>query len=144
MAGLSTFSQRSQIFIPTRTSNLAMRIPISADMPQAGDIVLAAFPFTDLSGTKRRPRVVLAAAESAGDFVFAFITTEPSARFPRFGVAVDPTHPSWKQARLKAPSVVRTDKLCTLNTSVIVGRLGVLPPDLLELVRSHLKRLFSL
>ena len=112
-------------------------------MPQVGDIVLAAFPFTDLSGTKRRPCVVLAAAESPGDFVFAFITTEPSARFPRFGIAVEPTHPSWRQTRLKASSVVRTDKLCTLNTRVITGRLGVLPPDLLIAIQARLKTLFS-
>jgi mRNA interferase MazF len=113
-------------------------------MPQVGDIVLAAFPFTDLSGTKRRPCVVLAEAESPGDFVFAFITTESAGRFPRFGVAVEPTHPSWDRTRLKAPSVVRADKLCTLNTRVITGRLGVLPRDLLNEIRAHLKILFSL
>jgi mRNA interferase MazF len=113
-------------------------------MPQVGDIVLAAFPFTDLSGTKRRPCVVLAEAESSGDFVFAFITTEPPTKFPRFGVLVEPAHPSWRRTRLKAPSVVRTDKLCTLNTRVITGRLGVLPPDLLDAIRIRLKTLFSM
>ena len=113
-------------------------------MPQVGDIVLAAFPFTDLSATKRRPCVVLATAESPGDFVFAFITTEPPAKFPRFGVAVEPAHPFWKRTRLKASSVVRIDKLCTLNTCVITGRLGVLPPDLLDTIRVRLKSLFSI
>ena len=113
-------------------------------MPRIGDIVLAAFPFTDLSGTKRRPCVVLGAAESANDFVVAFISTQPSAKFPRFGVAIEPTHPRWGQTRLKAPSVVRIDKLCTLNTQVIVGRLGIMPADLLDLIRSRLGTLFNI
>jgi mRNA interferase MazF len=113
-------------------------------MPQAGDIVLAAFPFTDLSGTKRRPCVVLATAESPGDFVVAFITSEPLAGFPRFGIAIDPTHPSWSRTHLKAASVVRTDKLCTLNTRVITGRLGILPADLLNAIPARLKTLFNI
>ena len=113
-------------------------------MPQIGDIVLAAFPFTDLSGQKRRPCVILETAESLGDFVVAFITTEPAARFPAFGVAVDQTHPSWSRTRLKAASVVRTAKLCTLNTRVISGRLGILPSDVLNAVRVRLKALFSI
>ncbi len=73
----------------------------------------------------------------------AFITSE-AAGFPRFGVAIEPTHPSWNHTRLKVPSVVRADKLCTLNTRVITGRLGVLPQDLLDEIRAHLKALFRL
>ncbi|MCW5559103.1 MAG: type II toxin-antitoxin system PemK/MazF family toxin [Verrucomicrobiae bacterium] len=113
-------------------------------MAQPGDIALAVFPFTDLSGAKRRPCVVLASAESPGDFIVAFITTGTPARFPRFGVSVAPSHPDWKQTRLKQPSVIRADKLCTLNTRVISGRLGVLPKDLLDAVRQQLKSLLHL
>jgi hypothetical protein len=93
-------------------------------MPQVGDIVLAAFPVTDLSATKRRLCVVLATADSPGDFVLAFITTEPPAKFPRFGVAVEPNHPSWKRTRLKAPSVLRSCELTSFALSTPVSSPG--------------------
>lgn len=113
-------------------------------MLQPGDIVLAAFPFTDLSGARRRPCVVLAAAESPGDFVVAFVTTGAPARFPKFGVLVTPLHPDWQQTRLKLPSVIRVDRLCTLNSSVVSGRLGVLSEALHDAVRQQAKLLFGL
>lgn len=113
-------------------------------MPQPGDIVLAAFPFTDLTGSKRRPCVILAVAESQGDFIVAFITTGAPARFLRFGVPVLPTHSGRKQARLKLPSAIRADRLCTLNTRIISGRLGVLSAELQNAVRQQLKSLFGL
>ena len=113
-------------------------------MPQPGDIVLAVFPFTDLSDAKRRPCVVLATAESPGDFIVAFITTGAPARFPRFGVLVDPSHPDWKLTKLKCPSVIRADRLCTLNTKVMSGRIGVLSEDLRHAVRQQLNELFRL
>ena len=113
-------------------------------MPLPGEIVLAAFPFTDLSRAKRRPCVVLAAAESPGDFIVAFVTSGAPARFPRFGVPITPSDPGWAQSRPKAHSVIRTDRLCTLHSKVISGRDGVLSGELMTAVREQLKRIFSL
>jgi len=39
-----------------------------------GDILLITFPFTDLSGTKLRPAVIL--AETGSDVTVSFITTQ--------------------------------------------------------------------
>ena len=36
-----------------------------------GDIVLAAFPFSDLSSTKRRPAVIVGANVALGEFTLA-------------------------------------------------------------------------
>src|SRR5687768_17505024 len=98
-------------------------------MPRVGEIVLSAFPFSDLTGSKRRPCAVLAEAESQNDFVVAFITSAAPSRFSRFGVQIDPSHANWRMTRLKSPSMIRVDRLCTLNAKLFSGRVGVLPPD---------------
>ena len=111
---------------------------------RAGDIVLAAFPFTDLSSSKRRPCIILADTDSPGDFVVAFVTTGNPERFPRFGIRIDPTHPDWAQTKLKAPSVIRVDRLCTLNSRIISGKLGSLSAALRSDLSIQLRTLFQL
>jgi mRNA interferase MazF len=112
-------------------------------MFQPGEIVIAAFPFSSLTGIKRRPCLVLAAGDTANDFIVAFITkTLTAARLPS-GLLVANGHPAWKQTGLKAASVIRADKLVTLNDSVISGAIGLLPADLLAAVRGKLKHLLQ-
>jgi len=111
---------------------------------RAGDIVLAAFPFTDLSSSKRRPCVTLADTDTPGDFIVAFVTTGHPGRFPRFGFAIDASHPDWTQTRLKAPSVIRVDRLCTINRRIISGRLGSLSPSLIFDLKVQLRSIFKL
>ncbi len=113
-------------------------------MFQPGEIVIAAFPFSSLAGVKRRPCVVLAAGDTVNDFVVAFITTSTPAAKLGSAIVIDPAHPAWKQTGLKAFSVIRADKLVTLNDSVISGAIGVLPSDLLVDVRVKLKSLFQI
>jgi len=106
-----------------------------------GEIVIAAFPFTTLTGAKRRPCLVLAAGDSSGDFLVAFITSNLDwSRLPS-ATSVVPAHPGWRQTGLKVASVVRADKLVTLSDAVIAGAIGSLPQDLLDDIRFKLKRL---
>lgn len=42
---------------------------------QRGDIVIATFPFTNLSGSKRRPALVLATIIPNADSILAFISS---------------------------------------------------------------------
>jgi mRNA interferase MazF len=112
-------------------------------MYKPGDIVLALFPFTDLSASKRRPCVILALSETPGDLIVAFVTTGHPARFPRFGIAVDPTHLDWKQTRLKAASVIRLDRIATINNSITSGRLGAFSSPL-RIGKTILKVVFGI
>ena len=110
-------------------------------MFQPGEIVLAAFPFTDLTTSKRRPCLVLARCDSPDDFIVAFITSSPAARPSAHSITVDPTPPEWRGTGLRRPSLIRVDKLTTLHTSVISGAIGILPDGLMRLVRDKIRRL---
>jgi len=110
-------------------------------MFQPGEIVHAAFPFTDLSSNKRRPCLVLAQCDSPDDFLVAFITSAPTAPASTRTVAVNPTHSDWRKTGLKRPSLVRVDKLTTHHLSVISGAIGVMPDDLMRSVRQKLRLL---
>ncbi len=75
-----------------------------------GSIVLTRFPFTDLSGDKRRPALVVSRDnQRRADLVVCFITS-----VLRTGPDMAPIAPS-PGTGLKVPFVVRFDKLATLD-----------------------------
>lgn len=95
-----------------------------------GSIVLTHFPFTDLSGDKRRPTLVVSRDnDRRPDLVVAFITSVPRTGADMAPLSADPG------TGLKVPSVVRFDKLATLDRSVIAGRLGAAPTSWLAAQR---------
>jgi len=95
-----------------------------------GSIVLARFPFTDLSGNKRRPALVVSRDNHRRtDLVVCFITS-----VPRAGPDMAPIAPT-PGTGLKVPSVVRFAKLATLDPAVIAGKLGDAPAAWLDLHR---------
>ncbi len=110
-------------------------------MFQPGEIVHAAFPFTDLTGAKRRPCLILAQCDWPEDFLVAFITSSSGVPTSAHMVAVDPSHSDWRTTGLKRPSCIRVDKLTTLHESVISGAIGVLPADVMKAVRANLRTL---
>lgn len=96
-----------------------------------GSIVLARFPFTDLSGDKRRPALVVTRNDRRQtDLVVCFITSVPRAGLHMAPIAATPG------TGLKVPSVVRFDKLATLDLGVITGKLGDAPAEWLDLQRA--------
>ena len=89
-----------------------------------GTVVLCRFPFTDLSGDKRRPALVVSRDNNRRtDLVVCFITS-----VPRSGPDMAPIDAT-PGTGIKVPSVVRFDKLATLERSVFTSRLGDAPPD---------------
>ncbi len=82
---------------------------------------------TDLSGDKRRPALVNSSGnDSRPDLVVCFITSvrrngPDMAAIPMTG-----------RTGLKLPSLVRFDKLATLDRSVIAGTIGAAPADWLH------------
>lgn len=59
-----------------------------------GDVVLALFPFADLSATKRRPAVIVGAGLSHSEFTLAFVTSQHTGFSSPDEVLLLPTHPA--------------------------------------------------
>jgi mRNA interferase MazF len=86
-----------------------------------GDIVLTRFPFTDLSGAKVRPALVISRDNARrSDVIVAFITSNAQKLANPDAMSLQPNRANG----LKVASVVRSDKLATLEARVIAGRLG--------------------
>lgn len=102
-----------------------------------GDIVPITFPFTDLSGSKLKPEVVL--ANTNLDLTVCFITTQTSWQEPT-GTMLMP-NPS---NGLRKQSLIRTSKIATLDRSLAKGLLGRLSANDLTDMNSKLKILFQL
>ena len=86
-----------------------------------GDVLLARFPFTDLTSDKRRPVLVVSAKDDGEDVTVCAITSRDHNG--TFDIAVTPS----ENNGLKASSRVQFDKIATLKRSVISGKLGSMP-----------------
>lgn len=84
---------------------------------QKGDILLIPFPFTDLSGNKLRPAVVLFATSL--DVTVCFITTQLQWQ-ESTDVLILPT----ENNGIKKISLIRTSKIATLDKTLVIGKIG--------------------
>lgn len=87
---------------------------------QAGEFWVADIPFTDGSGSKRRPVLILWL--DASDVVAAVVTTAP----PRSNT--DVSLRDWKTSGLRSASTVRLSRLDCLESSLLIARIGTISP----------------
>jgi len=107
---------------------------------QRGDIVFVPFQYSELTGGKVRPAVIISSAEfhtAERLYIVAAITSNLSAS--PLGHAIG----DLTSAGLKAPSAVRP-VLLTLNTSVMGHRVGQLASPDRERVDAMLRRALGL
>lgn len=98
-----------------------------------GTVVLTPFPFTDLSGAKVRPAIVVSRSDRPGDdVILAFVSSVVSSRSLPTDLVVDPSRPNFRETGLKVPSIVKCDKLATVQRRIILGELGQLSATLLR------------
>ncbi len=88
-------------------------------MFERGDLVLISFPFSDLSAAKKRPVLLLTRPDAYGDFIALAVTSRPQTDH---GIALDPA--DLVQGSLPLASWIRTDRIVTLNASLIVKEFG--------------------
>ncbi len=102
-----------------------------------GDVILISFPFTDLSGNKLRPAVVI--AESDIDFTVCFITTQIQWH-ETTDIKLTPT----ANNGLKKLSLIRTSKIATLDKLLAKGLLGQLSFTQIADLNNKLKTVLQL
>lgn len=90
-------------------------------MYKQGTIALVAFPFTDLSGSKVRPALIISKAPVGDDVIVAFISSNTKKK-NKFDVFVKKNTLNG----LKSDSVVRVSKIATLEKKILLGELGKL------------------
>lgn len=102
-----------------------------------GDIVLISFPFTDISGNKIRPAIVL--INSDDDVTVCFITTQLKW-LSDYDILIQPSLSN----RLKKTSLIRLNKFATLDKNLIIGLLGELDNIYLEILNQNLIKILEL
>ncbi len=105
-----------------------------------GDIVIVPCPFTDQSGTKQRPAVVMSGTahnQSRADIILAPITSQLRGAVDSLAVT------DWQAAGLLRPSVVKPI-LSTFDARLVRRRLGALSAADRAQVRAFFARVLDL
>lgn len=106
-------------------------------MYKQGAIVLIPFPFTDLSGNKIRPALIVGKKVYGDDVIVAFISSIVKER-SKNDVVIEPN----QKNGLKTSSCIKCTKIATLDTKMIIGEIGVLTAGELSAVKIILKSIF--
>ncbi|MBI2100442.1 MAG: type II toxin-antitoxin system PemK/MazF family toxin [Candidatus Vogelbacteria bacterium] len=110
-------------------------------MPKPGDIILVPFPFTDLSGDKVRPALILASVGS--NSIMAMISsTRHGKKWPSDYDILD-NDADFAASGLKVSSRIHLGKLATIEAKIILGQLGFLTQKHCQQINKKLARLFG-
>jgi mRNA interferase MazF len=105
-----------------------------------GTIVLTKFPFSNLKSAKRRPAVVVSKTENEkNDVIVAFISSVIPVSFSATDYLFNSTNRDFKNSGLKKESIIKLDKLSTLNKEIFTGELGTLSADTLKELNKRLR-----
>jgi mRNA interferase MazF len=110
-----------------------------------GDVVLVDFPYSDRSGSKLRPALVVqqdGINQIRDDTILAAITR--TQRFPATEVLIDISTPEGQLTGLRHNSSVDCALLATFDQKLVRHRLGSLPDVLMQQVDQRLKAALGL
>lgn len=102
-----------------------------------GDIVVVDFPFIDLTSSKLRPSLIL--LENRFDYVICFITSNLNIKEP-FDMVLLPTSLNG----LKKESLLKTNKIMTIDKTAIKGKIGQLTNTEINLLNHNIIKLYNL
>ena len=106
------------------------------------DIVLIPIPFTDLVSQKKRPAVIISSDtynKSNEDIVVVALTSNIESR--NFTITL--TADDLEDGVLKVTSMIRVDKIYTLNKSIVIKTFGRVKPDILAKIKDSILKLIE-
>ncbi len=108
-------------------------------MKQAGQIVLVPFPFTDLSGNKLRPVLMLRRASNRfDDWLVCMVSSQLHQAEQGFDDILTNTDGDFSATVLKTASVLRLSRLAVVDGRIIVGSLGNISSGRLMSIRQKI------
>lgn len=109
-------------------------------MMNRGDVVLFDFPFSDRTGSKLRPAVVVQSDQfnqTIDDTILALITR--TRRWVATEVLIDVTTPDGRQAGIRHTSVIDCKNLLTADQKFVHAKAGTLSSALIQQLDQCLK-----
>lgn len=108
-------------------------------MKRAGQIALVPFPYTDLSGSKLRPVLLLRQASARfDDWLVCMVSSRLRQAKPNLDEIVAPEDADFARSGLKAASVVRLTRLAVVDGALLVGGIGEIDGERLNRMRHRL------
>lgn len=106
-----------------------------------GSVVLVPFPFSDLSGRKRRPALVVSPAGfHEEDLILCAITSQVPETLSEWDASL--VAEDMVEEKLPKKSVVKVGKLFTMHRRLIAGDFGTAKEQKLDEVLDKLRKLF--
>lgn len=107
-----------------------------------GSVVLVPFPFTDLSGRKRRPALVVSPEGFHDeDLILCAITSQIPQRLSEWEASLEAE--DMDEEKLPKKSIVKAGKLFTMHRNLIARRFGTAKEHKLQEVLGKLRALFA-
>lgn len=108
----------------------------SGTMFKQGEIVVVPFPFSDLSGAKQRPVLVLSKSkdnENSQDIITCAITS--NIKDSKYSIFVD--NKNLVEGEIPKPSRIKVDKLFTLDKEIIKKKIARINKETFEKVKEE-------
>jgi mRNA interferase MazF len=109
-------------------------------MKRAGQIVLTPFPYSDFSGAKLRPVLMLRQASKFDDWLVCMVSSQMQQAEARLDEILTLTDSDFANSGLKVPSVLRLSRLAVLDGSLLLGSIGAISEERLMNVRQRLAK----
>lgn len=112
--------------------------------PEPGRLLLVTYPFSDQTGSKQRPVLVVSgSAYNNGDDVVVVPLSSRITSGDPFGFPISDTEAYFQQTSLRQSSSVKWTKPMTISSKVVSRKLGTIPEPVLEEIREKIRSVFS-
>ncbi len=112
---------------------------MSAHSFQRGDVVRVDVPYLDGTQRVRRPALVVCDPLKMLDLIVAMISSRIRDPLPPTHYRIDPSHPDWGSSGLRLTSVIRLDRLYTMEHDDVLDKMGTLSDATMNQIDAVLK-----